>query len=149
VLQNKTILPVHLVNVVSRKVHGTAGTFDLDLTHGNAIECRYGGANGNYTLVLTFSEPLSSVGSAAVTNGTGTVARATIGADPHQYIVNLTGVTTAQTLNLSLSNTADSAGNFSGTLSIPMSVMVGDTNADRFTDAIDVSQTKSQSGNPV
>jgi hypothetical protein len=30
-----------------------------------------------------------------------------------------------------------------------MGMLIGDTNADRFTDAIDVSQTKSQSGNSV
>src|SRR5205807_10505728 len=98
-------------------------------------------------LVLRTTEPLSSAGGASVTNGTGTVASAEIGTEPHQYVVNLTGVTTAQTLNVSLSNITDSAGNFSESLSVPMSVLIGDTNADRFTDAIDVSQTKSQSGN--
>jgi Dockerin type I domain len=30
-----------------------------------------------------------------------------------------------------------------------MSILVGDTNADRFIDAVDVSQTKSQSGNAI
>jgi hypothetical protein len=30
-----------------------------------------------------------------------------------------------------------------------MGVLVGDTNADRFCDAVDTSQTKSQSGKPV
>ena len=30
-----------------------------------------------------------------------------------------------------------------------MDLLVGDTNADRFTDAIDVSQTKSQSGHAI
>ena len=52
-------------------------------------------------------------------------------------------------MNVSVNNITDSAGDFSGSLSIPMKVLVGDTNADRFTDAIDVSQTKSQSGNAV
>ena len=149
VLQNTTILPVRLLSVISRKVHGSAGTFDLDLTNGNAIECRYGGSNGNYTLVLTFSNTLSSVGGAAVTSGTGSVSSSEIAADAHQFIVNLTGVTTAQTLNVSLSSVADSGGNFSGTVSIPIKILVGDTNADRFTDAVDVSQTKSQSGSAV
>ena len=37
----------------------------------------------------------------------------------------------------------------SGNAAIPMSVLTGDTNADRFCDAVDVSQTKSQSGNAV
>ena len=36
-----------------------------------------------------------------------------------------------------------------GDASFPVNFLLGDTNADRFTDAVDVSQTKSQSGNPV
>ena len=140
---------VQLTSVVSRKVHGTEGQFDIDLTNGNGIECRSGGSNGDYTLVFTFANSLSSVGSAAVVGGTGNVANASIGADPHQYVVNLTGVTNAQTLSVSLDGVSDSAGNFSQTISGSINVLVGDTNADRFTDAIDVSQTKSQSGNSV
>jgi hypothetical protein len=49
--------------------------------------------------------------------------------------VSLTGVTDVNA----------NVGNFSAT----MGVLVGDTNADSFVDAIDVSQTKSQSGNAV
>jgi len=36
-----------------------------------------------------------------------------------------------------------------GSVSVPVSFLLGDTNGDRFTDAVDVSQTKSQSGNAV
>ncbi|HLW36718.1 MAG TPA: hypothetical protein VKS98_13780 [Chthoniobacterales bacterium] len=133
-------------SVVSRKVHGSAGPFDVDLTNGKGIECRNGGASGNYTLVFTFDNPLTNVDNAKVSAGTGNVSGSGVGSDAHQYIVNLTGVPTAQTLTVSLSDVADSVGNFSGSLSISMNVLVGDTNADRFTDAIDVSQTKSQSG---
>jgi hypothetical protein len=136
-------------SVVSRKTHGNAGTFDVDLTSGNGIECRSGGASGNYALVFTFANPLSSVGGAKVTGGTGTVGNGAIASDTHQYIVNLTGVTNAQTVTVNLSSVADSAGNFSGTISGSMNVLVGDTNADRFTDAVDVSQTKSQSGTAI
>jgi hypothetical protein len=53
----------------------------------------------------------------------------------------------AQTLNINLVGV--SGGGNSGNVSVPMAVLLGDTNADRFCDAIDVSQTKSQSGNPV
>src|SRR6202022_3118727 len=42
-------LPVQLSGVVSRKIHGSAGIFDVDLTSGNGIECRAGGAVESYT----------------------------------------------------------------------------------------------------
>ena len=61
--------------------------------------------------------------------------------------VNLTKVTNAQTITISLSNVSD--GTNVGNVSLPMAVLLGDTNADRFCDAIDVAQTKSQSGNAV
>ena len=142
-------VPVLLNSVVSRKVHGSAGTFDVDVTNGG-IECRSGGANGNYMLVFTFANPLASVGGATVTSGTGSIVTANIdGADNRNFVVNLSGITNAQTVTISLSNVEDTAGNLSATVSIPMSILVGDTNADRFTDAIDVSQTKSQSGKAV
>lgn len=59
-------VPVPLGSVVSRKTHGDAGTFDVDLTNGNAIECRSGGASGDYTLVFTFANTLTSVAGASV-----------------------------------------------------------------------------------
>jgi hypothetical protein len=140
---------VQLTSVVSRKVHGSVGAFDIDLTNTNAIECRYGGSNGNYTLFFNFVNPLSNVGGAKVTAGTGSVGSSSVSGDARAYIVNLTGVTNAQTLSVSLEGVSDLAGNFSQTVSASMNILVGDTNADRFTDAIDVSQIKSQSGNPV
>ena len=148
VLRNLTVTPVRLIDAVSRKVQGSA-TFDVDLSIGNAIECRSGGSNGDYTLVFKFANPLASVGGASVTSGTGTVRSNAIGADAHEYIVNLTGVTNAQTITVSLNNITDSLGNFSSAASTSMSVLIGDTNADRSVDSADISQVKSQSGNAV
>jgi hypothetical protein len=92
---------------------------------------------------------LSTVGNATVT-GTGGVSNQTIDStDGRQYIVNLTGVTNAQNFTVTLTNVTDVAGNVSSSLSATMAVLTGDTNADKFTDAIDVSQVKSQSGNAV
>ena len=146
-IERYTVPAVQLNAVVSRKVHGGAGTFDVDLSR--ADECRSGGPSGNYTLVFNFASPLMNVGDAKVSGGTATIAGSSIGSDSHEYVVNLTGVANAQTLNISVNNVADSAGNFSAVVSASMSILVGDTNGDRFTDAIDVSQTKSQSGNAV
>ena len=52
-----------LLSVVSRKTHGDAGTYDVDLplTGAHGIECRGGGANGDYTLIFTFAKALTGV----------------------------------------------------------------------------------------
>lgn len=148
----QAIIASPLTGVVSRMIHGSAGTFDLNLplTGNPGIECRRGGPNGNYTIVFSFMNTLTSASGASLVDGTGSVTTSSIDSDDaHNYIVNLTGVTDAQVITVNLGNVTDSAGNVSSSASIQMGVLVGDTNADGFTDAMDVSQTKSQSGNAV
>jgi hypothetical protein len=99
-------------------------------------------------MVFTFANPLMSVDQATITAGTGTITNAVIGADTHQYIVSLSGVTNAQRITVALVNAHDSS-NAIGNVSATMAVLVGDTNADRFVDSADIAQTKSQSGNAV
>jgi hypothetical protein len=143
---------VPLPSVVSRMTHGSAGTFNVDLPlNGNpGIECRSGGANGDYTMVFTFLNALTSVGNASVTSGTGSVASSNIdSSDPHNYIVNLTGVTNAQVIAVSLANVADSARNSSTIVSAPMGVLIGDTTGNGAVNSSDIAQTQSQSGQPV
>ena len=146
VLRNTSVAPLRLLNVLSRKIHGSAGTFDVDLAL--ADECRSGGQTGDYTLVFKFSNPIADVGGVNVT-GTGTVKSKAIGADPHEFVVELTGVADAQTLGVDLANVSDTVGNVSATVSGLLPVLIGDTNRDHFTDSIDVSQTKSQAGNQI
>jgi hypothetical protein len=131
---------LNLTNVVSRKTHGSAGTYDLDITSGTAIECRSGGANNAYKMVFSFTNSINSCGvpsSGSVTAGPGSnQCSVDVNVPSGQHVtVSLTGVTDANT----------NVGNFSAT----MGVLVGDTNSDGFVDAVDVSQTKSQSGNAV
>ena len=148
---------MQLNSVVSRKIHGDAGAFDIVVDcppcAGPAIpatECRSGGANGDYTLVFTFANTLTNVDSASVTGGTGSVVDAKIDRnDAHNYIVNLTGVTNAQTIGVSLNNVRDSAGNFSSTISASMAVLIGDTTNNRSVNSSDIAQTQSQSGQTV
>jgi hypothetical protein len=142
--------PVQLVGLVSRKAHGSAGTFDIDLINGNGIECRTGGTSGNYTLVFTFANPLISVGGANVSTGTGTVSSRTIdGANPHNYIVNLTGISNAQRITVSLSNVTDSLGNSSGLVTGSMGVLLGDVTANLVVSNTDVASIKAQVAAPV
>ncbi len=139
--------PVQLNTVVSRKIHGSAGTFDIDLPlSGNpGIECRSGGATGDYMVVFTFSNPLTNVTGATVSNGMGLVASSNIdSSDAHNYIVNLTGVTNAQHIAVTLSKVADSVGNFSPAVAGSMGVLIGDVNASGRVDAADVSSVRQQ-----
>ena len=143
-----------LTSVVSRMTHGSAGTFDvnLPLTGTRGVECRSSrvlGA-GNYSLVFTFQHNLMSVEDAAVTTGIASVNTNTSGIGPNanQYTVNLTGVTNAQYIAVTLQNAADTTGAI-GNVTGTMGVLIGDTNADGFVNSGDISQTKSQSGAAV
>ncbi len=141
--------PVQLVSAASRKIHGDAGTFDVDLplTGNPGIECRSGGVNGDYEIVFQFANTLVNVGSPRVSSGTGSVVSGNIDpSDAHNFVINLTGVTNAQTVTVTLNSISDSAGGFSSSISPSMSVLIGDTTADRFVDSADIGQTKSQSG---
>ncbi|MGI9089166.1 MAG: dockerin type I domain-containing protein [Chthoniobacterales bacterium] len=114
------------------------------------IECRSGGGNGDYELVFTFANPLTSVGNASVKSGTGSVISSVIdSSDAHNYVVNLIGVTNAQVITVSLTNVNDSTGNASSAVSASMGVLLGDTNADGSVSGADVTQTKAQAGNLV
>jgi hypothetical protein len=95
--------------------------------------------------VFTFANPLASVGGAGLSSGTGSVASSNIDTtDAHNYIVNLTGIANAQIIAVSLANVTDSAGNFSGAVSIQMGVLLGDVNASGRVDAADVSAVRQQ-----
>lgn len=148
----EVVTPFAPTQAVSRKTHGSAGTFDVNLPlSGNAgIECRNGGANGSYTIVFTFPDAVTSVGGAGVTAGIGTVASSQIDTvDARNYIVNLTGVTNLETVTVTLNDVQGPPSHFSSTLSASMSVLIGDTSYDGIVNASDVAQTKSRIGQAV
>ena len=95
-------------------------------------------------MVVTFANPVT-VESASVTTGTRHVDRLTV--VNNVVTVNLSGVTNAQRLGVTLHNVCD--GTTRGDVLIPMGVLSGDTNANGMVNASDVAQTKAQSGNPV
>ena len=137
------------VGAVSRKTHGSAGIFDIDLPlFGQpGIEDRSGGGSNNYTVVVTFAVPVT-VAHITVTPGAGGTASVSGSSIKNtQVLVNLTNVSDAQTLSVNLLGVA--GGGNSGNVSIPMSVLVGDTNADGFVNSADIAQTKAQSGQTV
>jgi Phosphoesterase family/Dockerin type I domain len=137
------------INAVSRKNHGTVGTFDIPLPLAGTpgIECRSGGASNNYEIVVTFPGPVT-IGKAIVTTGTGSVnSTSTSG---NQVIIDLTGVTNAQTIQVTLVSVNN--GTTTANLVIPMSVLLGDVNASRHVDAGDtgvIQQYNSQTANSI
>jgi hypothetical protein len=152
--------PIHLENImfttmvpptaVSRKAHQLAGTFDipLPLTGTSGVECRSGGASGNYQVVATFAVPVS-ITTATVTPGSGGTA-SVIGTPVvagNQVTVNLTNVSNEQTLALNLIGVND--GLHTENITIPMAVLVGDSTNNHAVNASDVSQVKSSSGQAV
>jgi hypothetical protein len=130
----------------SRKVHGGAGTFDipLPLTGNVGVECRSGGAANDYQMIISFANSVT-VGSAAVTSGTGSVSSFSVSGS--QVTVNLTGVTNVQRITVTLFDVND--GTHMGDVPVSMGVLVGDVNGNAVVNASDVSLTKSQVGQAV
>jgi hypothetical protein len=146
---------LHLTGVVSRKTHGgLTPPGDLPLNSGTpaTIECRSGGIpSGNHLLVFTFdhtlnaSNPVGSITATYTTTGPPQTlsATGTLGTDPHQYLVTLTGVPNASHVNVALTGVTTSA-NATGDFSAHMDVLFGDVSLSRRTDAGDVTQVRNR-----
>ena len=133
-------------SALSQKTHGAAGIFDvpLPLTGDVGIECRSGGATNDYQMIVNFANPVT-VQSASMTSGTGTVSSFSVSGP--QVTVNLTGVTNAQRITVTLVNVND--GIHMGNVPVSMGVLIGDTNANATVNAADVAQTKARLGQTV
>jgi hypothetical protein len=138
-------------SAASRKTHSNAGSWDVNLPLSGTpgIECRSGGANGDYTIVVTFlanvlinaspqttvSSGIGTIGSSGVSNG-GMVTTA-----ENVVIIPLTNVANAQTITITLNNV-----NGSTNMTIPMRLLLGDTNGDGIVNSGDALQTRNRSG---
>jgi hypothetical protein len=138
------------VSAVSRKTHTGVGDFDVNLLvpptppPGVGIECRTGGATGDFKVVISFGCAVTVNGTpkAQVTSGTGTVSNVTVNGSV--VTVDLTGVTNAQQITITLFSVNNGA--TTGNVSVKMGILLGDTTSNAFTNASDISQTKAQSG---
>jgi hypothetical protein len=137
---------MQLVSSVSRKTHGNAGTFDINLPQAGTpgIECRGGGATNDYTIVFTFANNVS-VGGASVTSGAGNVSNFSVAGN--QATVNLTGVDNAQTIVVTLAGVND--GINTRNVQATMGVLLADVDANGLVDGNDVSAVQSHTRQPV
>jgi uncharacterized protein (TIGR02597 family) len=141
--------PVSALSAVSRKSHGAAGVFDvnLPLTGNPGIECRSGqGTNSDqHQVIITF--PISvTFGSAAVTSGTGTVT-STSGNATTTVTVNLSGVTNAQRITVTLVAVND--GTSTNDIAVRMGLLFGDATGNGIVSNTDVNSVKAQIAAPV
>ena len=120
--------------------------FDVSvpLIGAGGVECRTGGPSNNHQLITTFPTPVT-VSSASITSGTGSVSSFTVSGA--QVTANLTGVTDAQTIVLTLAGVNNGA--IITDVYVSLGILLGDTNGNGLVNATDIGQTKSQSGQPV
>jgi len=106
------------------------------------------GLDNSYTLVYSFDRPVASAGNASVTQGAANIATgsdtatASIGTNPNEVRVELTGVTNAQHLIVTLSGVQDTSGNTFADVPARMDLLFGDVNATGRTDSGDVTAVR-------
>jgi hypothetical protein len=134
---------LQIVSAVSRKMHGGAGNFDIDLplTGEPGVECRSSG--GNHLLVVTFSNSMMS-GNASVTSGVGSMAGGPT-FNGNTMTISLTGVADLQKITVTLSNVTDSFAQVMPDTPISMNILIGDSTGNKTVNSSDVTQTKIQS----
>ncbi|MEP6810571.1 MAG: dockerin type I domain-containing protein, partial [Chthoniobacterales bacterium] len=132
--------------VVSREVHGAAGTFDipLPLTGPIGVEDRVKTA-GSHQIVLSFSsDPTGATASVISNNPSGATGNvSSVSYSGNDMIVNLANVSDKQILTLSVSG-----GSVSPTV-VPIGFLLGDVNGNRAVSSSDVAQTKAAASGPV
>jgi arylsulfate sulfotransferase len=140
---------INPVGAISRKVHGSAGTFDIDLplTGTPGVECR-SGPSGNYRMIISFAVPVTFT-SASVDPGTGGTAQLATAPtiSGNQVTVNLTNVSNAQTVRVNLTGVSD--GINSGDVHVLMGVLIGDVNGSGVVTSGDSNLCKAQALQPV
>ncbi len=135
---------LQLSSAVSRKTHGDAGDFDvnLPLMGPPGVECRSSG--GNHTLIFTFSNNIVS-GNATVTSGTGSVSGSSTFSGS-TMTVSLTGVTDVQTLGVTLANVTDSTAQVLPNTTVNVNFLLGDVSGNSLVNGSDIGQVKSIGG---
>jgi uncharacterized delta-60 repeat protein len=140
---------LQLSSAVSRKSHGVAGNFDVDLplTGQPGVECRNAGAGSSHTLIFTFSNQIVS-GNASVTSGTGNVSGAPTFSG-NTMTVNLTAVTNVQVLTVTLSGVTDQFSQVLPDTPVSVKLLLGDTTGNSSVNSSDIGLTKAKIGQAV
>jgi hypothetical protein len=137
--------PLSVTSAASVMTHDSqAFGIPLPLTGNPGVECRSGSVAGAFTIVLTFSNSVSS-GNADVTGGTGTVSGSP-SFSGNTMTVHLSGVTDEQTITLSVSNVTDVYAQVLPTASVQAGILDGDVNGDGIVNGGDTIMVRTNSG---
>ena len=124
---------------VSRQEHdGVPYDIYLPVTGPPGIECRDGGGNSNYRVVVRFLNNATFLG-VTVTTGNAIVSNVS-GNGTTEATIDLNGVANQQRISLTIYNLNDGLG--LRDFVIPMAILVGDTTGDGIVNSSDVSETK-------
>ena len=131
---------------VSRKTQGAIDfNVNLPFTGSSGIECRSGGPNNAYQIIISFGLPVIC-NKAAITSGSANIANIA-GQGTATMTINLTDVINVQNVTVTLSGV--NYGAAMGETPIRIGVLVGDTNGNGQVNSSDVAQTKAQSGQQI
>ena len=136
-----------LTDAVSRKTHGSAGTFDIELPQdGSGVECR--SSEGSHEFVFTFSNDIVAGNATLNAPAGGSVSGSPV-ISGNTMTVALTAVTNEQTITVTLSNVTDIYSQVLPDTSVAANMLTADTTGDKTVNHSDLSQVKGQAGLPV
>jgi hypothetical protein len=133
---------------VSRKVHGNKGDFDIILpsTAPAAVECRgNGGPSNPYKLIFSLDRNIIVPGTATASQA-NTNPTTSLGPNPNQVTIDLTGVTNLQHLTVTLNGVKDAANTILNNLTARMDLVLADVNQTHDVNSGDVFLTQKQNG---
>lgn len=137
--------PPVLERAVSRKTHGAAGTFDVDLpaTAPLGVECRLG---NTLLLVFMFDHEIAHA-NVELREGSMDIAAATIAGT--QLLLSCNAVANAQWITVALTDVADTEGGILEVVPARFGVLAGDVTGNRYVTSADITSVKTQAGNLV
>jgi hypothetical protein len=121
---------------------------DLPLTGPSGVEDRSGGPNKKYTVVMTFDQNITSVGSAISTCG-GVQSIVIDSSDAHKVNINLVNVAhgcNESTITITANSISDDQGNVLDSASVGLGLLLGDVNGDRVVNRLDTNEAQMHKG---
>jgi hypothetical protein len=123
------------------------GVFDIDLplTGPSGVEDRSGAPNRKFTVVMTFNNTITSIGSASSTCGSvqsTSVSGSTV-------TINLVGVAhgcNGSDITITANDVMDDQGNTLSSASVAMGLLLGDVNGDRVVNSLDTNEAQMYKG---
>ncbi len=147
-VQAVPVNPPALTGAVSRRSHGSAGSFDVPISISSSgtvpVECR---AGSSLTLVATFDKDIVTC-DAVVASGTASLAEGSTASGKDVTVV-LSDVADKQTVQINLENVTATDGSVLASGVLKFKMLTGDVNGNSAVNALDAALVSSASGKPI